>query len=381
MRKEDFDYVLGVLQETRETCPKAPDWYGIVGFLELNRVAGYFYCRAKEQGIRLPQGVERRLYQTLRVQKERNLLMRAHIQQISDALKARKIPFAFLKGSVLSNANLWMSERAIACAAQIPHTALRYREESRITFYGLGERVSNDIDILVRPEDLGIVAHALKDMGFVQGTYDASREKIVEFGREEILLRRMNRGETAPFLLKSDCAALPFVEVDVNFSLDHLPSGNTEAVKEFLSDAFDYAGPIRGGIPGLSRRDFFLHLIAHQYKESTQYSMVLRNKDTELYKLLDLYLFLKRGYVGLDDVRIGAKKYNLERETYSVLGTLSQVFGGLKLEGVLKNFCPSDAEEEKIHDPATNARYVWKKNLLDRFLCYEKSGFLKEAER
>lgn len=380
MRKEDFDYVLGVLQEMPETCPKDPDWYGILGFLELNRVAGYFYCRAKEQGIRLPQGAERRLYETLRIQRERNLLMRVHIQQISDALKAQKIPFAFLKGSVLSNANLWMSERAVACAVQTPHTALRYREESRITFYGLGERVSNDIDILVCQENLGAVARTLRDLGFVQGTYDASREKIVELGRNEILARRMNRGETAPFLLKSDCAALPCVEVDVNFSLDHLPSGKETAVKDFLSDGIDYAGTIRGGIPGLARRDFFLHLIAHQYKESTLYSMVLRNKDAELYKLLDLYLFLKRGCVGLDDIRIGAKKYHLERETYSVLATLSQVFGSLKLEGVLKNFCPSAAEEEKIIDPATNARYVWKRNLLDRFLSYEKSDFLKEAE-
>ena len=179
MRKEDFDYVLGVLQEMPETCPKDPDWYGILGFLELNRVAGYFYCRAKEQGIRLPQGAERRLYETLRIQRERNLLMRVHIQQISDALKAQKIPFAFLKGSVLSNANLWMSERAVACAVQTPHTALRYREESRITFYGLGERVSNDIDILVCQENLGAVARTLRDLGFVQGTYDASREKIL----------------------------------------------------------------------------------------------------------------------------------------------------------------------------------------------------------
>lgn len=203
MRKKEISFVADVLAENpRFRKAEDLDWYFILGYLELNKVCGYFYGRARELGVPLPQGVLRRLAQTAAVQEERNEQMREYIGEIGKKLKDAKIGYAFLKGAVLSNANLRMSELAFTCFAHSPVSLAKYESYRNDVFYKAGERVSNDVDLLVRPADVGAVSAILKDMGFVQGYYDFFKGRIVGLDRAEIVSRRMNRGETAPFLKK-----------------------------------------------------------------------------------------------------------------------------------------------------------------------------------
>ena len=140
--------------------------------------------------------------------------------------------------------------------------------------------------------------------------------------RNEIVSRRMNRGETAPFILKTEDTCVPFIEVDLNFSLDYLPNSNKELLSAVLQETVDYSGSIVGGIRSLKIEDFFLQLIMHQYKESILYSMVERNKDVELYKLLDIYLFIKKGYIELNQLYGKIKRFRLEKAVVCVLEQL-----------------------------------------------------------
>lgn len=303
----ELNFVLDVLQEKPSIPGKDLDWYWILGFLELNKIGGYFFNKTKELDIKIPQSAERKLSQVLKMQSERNRFMRKYIQDIGDELRYEKLRFAFLKGSVLSNTNFRFSEKSFGCMALAEGTKQTYRRQAGEPFYGEGERVSNDIDLLAEQKDISAIAKVLKNMGFVQGYYDFRESKIVPLPRAEILSRRMNRGETAPFVLETDDPCVPFVEVDINFSLDYLPNSHEDMLHAVLKDSLCYAGNISGGIRSLQADDFFLHLIMHQYKESVLYSMVQRSKDTELYKLLDIYLFIKRGYIELSGLYIKVK--------------------------------------------------------------------------
>lgn len=374
----ELKFILDVLQDKPSIAGKEFDWYWILGFLELNKIGGYFLNKSRESEIRLPQSVEQKLSQILRIQSERNRFMRKYIQNISDALRYEKIRYAFLKGSVLSNTNFRFSEKSFDCMALPEETLQTYRRQSNEPFYGEGERISNDIDILAEQKDISAISEVLKNMGYVQGYFDFRESKIVPLSRTEILSRRMNRGETAPFILATENASVPFIEVDVNFSLDYLPNSHEDMLHTILKDSLGFAGNIVGGIRGLQADDFFLHLIMHQYKESVLYSMVQRNKNAELYKLLDIYLFVKRGYIELSGLYNKVKKYGLEQPLYSVMNAVSKIFTDFRFSDYATMF-RSKGEDEVI-DPPTGRRFVWEKPFSERINFFDKEQFLREVK-
>ena len=378
MRKE-LKWILDVLQDKPELPEKGLDWYWILGFLELNRIGGYFFNRSGALGIELPQAAERRLSQILKEQTLRNDVMRKYIQDICIELRYEKIKFAFLKGSVMSNTNFRLSEKTFSCMALSADDVLTYRKQVHEAFYGPGERVSNDIDILVRQKDITVVSELLKQMGFIQGYYDFKENRIVPLPRAEILSRRMNRGETAPFLLQTQNPFVPFIEVDVNFSLGYLPNSNEEMLTDILKEPIDYAGNIDGGIRSLKLDDFFLHLILHQSKESTLYSMVKRNKDVELYKLLDLFLLIKRGYLELSGLYNKVRRYALEVPVCTVMAAVSQAFPDFRFADYAQMFCPGDrAFVNEVNDPPAGRSFIWKNTFSERLDFFDREQFLIE---
>lgn len=380
MNKE-LKFVLDVLQSNPRTAEKDLDWYWILGFLELNKIAVYFFNQIKQYGVKLPQSVERRMFQIIRSQTDRNVYLRKYICDINNELKFENIMYAFLKGSVLSNTNFYFSEKAFSCMAMSEKNKNSYRQQTKEAFYGEGERFSNDIDILIEQKDITIVSEVLKNMGFVQGYYDFYEGKIVPLTRSEILSRRMNRGETAPFVLATENGRIPFIEVDINFSLDYLPNSYENMLHEILKEAINYAGKVEGGIRSLKTDDFFLHLIMHQYKESILYSMVQRNKDFELYKLLDIYLFIKRGYIDLSGLYNKIKKYNLQKPFYYVMSSIAEVFNDFYFFDYNQMYFPKCGETiNEVIDPKIGKRFLWTKPLSERLQFFDKNCFLQEAK-
>ena len=153
MKKSALRYIIQIFQGRRPAL-RGADWYEILGFLELNRVAGAFYRRLCEQNLPVPQAVERRLRQICDQQSERNRLMGKWLADLSELLEFDRVNHAFLKGSILSHAGIGA-------------------DGSAEPFYRAGERISNDIDVLVEPKDIGRVSRILGEMGFVQGYYDS----------------------------------------------------------------------------------------------------------------------------------------------------------------------------------------------------------------
>lgn len=379
--KTELNFVLDVLQEKPSMPDKNFDWYFILGFLELNKISGYFFNKTKEFDLCLPQSVERKLSQILKVQAERNIFMRKYIQDISDELRYEKIRYAFLKGSVLSNTNFRFSEKSFSCMSLPEQSVQVYRQQADESFYEDGERISNDIDLLVEQKDITVLSEILKRMGFVQGYYNFREERVVSLSRTEILSRRMNRGETAPFILKTENTKVPFIEVDINFSLDYLPNSHGEMLHSILKDSISYAGKIKGGIRSLQADDFFLHLVMHQYKESILYSMVQRNKDSELYKLLDIYLFIKKGYIELSSLYNKIRKYDLDKPVYSVMKEVSEVFNDFLFSDYEYMFRTDNYKNtDEIIDPPTGKKYIWVNSFAERLEHFSKEQFLREGK-
>lgn len=363
MTGSDLRFVTDILQgKTPETMA---DWHAVVGYLELNRVAGYFCQQTEERKIALPPQVASYLRRAERYQTARGIQMRTWLKEVASALEHEKIVYAVLKGNVLAHVDLTAPEGAkfkTAC----------YRE---------GGRASNDIDLLVCPSEVGKVERVLTDLGFVQGYYNDAAQSVRTMTRREILERRMNRGETVPFQRILESTELPHIEIDINFSLDYLPNGMKDTLSAMMGRTRLYALREGGTVRSLEQIDFLVHLILHQYKEMRVYSMVMRGKDLELYKLLDIYLLLQQ--VSQEELYERVCAYGIEAQTSIVLKTVCDFFDDLQLIDELKFLKENTmgfSEAELVVDPTQkNKPYVWTAETAERASRFDRTVMLAET--
>ncbi len=350
MRENDLAFITCVLKGTKAEYDNL-DWYGILGFLELHKAVGMFYIKAKAQNITLPHKVEKIMSQCYQRQKRRVKFFRSEVEKISDALIIKGVKHIFLKGSILCSLD----------------------EEKKI--YSDGERISNDIDVLVKPTDLSAICKALREADFIQGKYDEEKGVIIPFSRLEILKRQMNRGETAPFVKLTNNPEIPFIEVDVNFSLGNEPSEYSELISEMIDTRILYSEKI--SLYGANEELFFLHLIMHQFKESRLYFMVDRSKDIDLYKLTDMYFMWFKSWFDRNRFKQYVEKYKLCDEVGTILGQVARVFDDKYLMKSAKEYGELPAD---VYDYETKTTYRWVADEKTRLRSFDEKIYLQEVE-
>ncbi len=350
MTGKNLDYIIGVLKGGDPLPPT--DWYEVLGFLYCHKIAGLFYNRAAKGALSLPSKITKLLSDTYEAQARRVRFMREGIREISGALIASGAEHVFLKGSVLAN---------IA--------------EKECAVYEDGERISNDIDILVKPDNITAVSDVLKTLGFVQGTYDKTNGRVVEFSRLEILKRRMNRGETAPFLKATGNPEVPFIEVDINFSLGNVPGERETLLAEMLATRKKYEG--KAPMYVADEEMFFLQLVLHQYKESCLYFTVERGKDLDLYKLADMYYLWKGELFDKSRLKRLVCKYGAQKETGAALGQTGRIFSDGEILSAAEEYGDRPPE---VTDYDLKKKYRWTADERMRLGRFDAKSFLREIK-
>lgn len=350
MTGKNLDYIIGVLKGGDPLPPT--DWYDVLGFLYCHKIAGLFYNRAAKGALSLPWKITKLLSDAYEAQARRVRFMRAEIRDISGALIASGAEHVFLKGSVLAN---------IA--------------EKECAVYEDGERISNDIDILVKPDKITAVSDVLKTLGYQQGTYDKTTDRVAEFSRLEILKRRMSRGETAPFLKATGNPEVPFIEVDINFSLGNVPGERETLLAEMLATRKKYEGKAPMYIA--NEEMFFLQLVLHQYKESCLYFTVERGKDLDLYKLADMYYLWKGELFDKSRLKRLVCKYGAQKETGAVLGQTGRIFSDGEILSAAEEYGDRPPE---VTDYDRKKKYRWTADERTRLGRFDAKSFLREIK-
>ena len=101
--KKEVKYALEALSGRLPREDKNLDWFYLLGFLELNRVAGAFLTTAEGLEMKLPPSVHRRLSAVRAEQADRVRFLRRWIEDIAYELDASGTEYVFLKGSILSH--------------------------------------------------------------------------------------------------------------------------------------------------------------------------------------------------------------------------------------------------------------------------------------
>lgn len=327
------------------------DFPYILGQLLYNRVGAMAYIALKEN--QFLHSVNREFRNSLKAIYEHNFSKTDSFISALNSLKSIcenfRFPYAFLKGSYLVN------------------------------IYDKGLRTSNDIDILINPQNITELTEKLKAAGFQQG--NIIDEKFVPASRTEIISSRMNRGETVPFVKEVNLPSMRFLEIDVNFSLGFRPGIDERIVYNFLNRTQPL---ILNTISTLDRVDFLMHLCAHLYKEATIMSWLEMGRDISLYKYCDIYLCL-HDFHNAEIATLLIQRIDdlgLTKECYFALSYSKELFdiSSDNLDKVLKAIKPTDTSFMKqVLEPKTGKMYSYDMDYIDWVFCSDRRGQLYET--
>lgn len=321
----------------------------VLGMLFANRMAGVACRTLTDTGLLslVDREFRNAISGAATLNRRRNQDYFGSLRYLSGELDACGVPYALLKGAYLCG---WYPE---------------------------GCRTSNDADVLVAPEDVGKISARLRLAGFRQGYLRDG--KFVPASRGEIIESKMTRGETVPFIRETRLAYLPYLEVDLNFSLDYRNS-DADALRGMLA-----VGERRRfgntTVRTLNPQDFILHLCAHLYKEATTLPWVRMKRDMTFYKYADLYALLadlpKEERAALAE---RAAQLGIRTEMIYCLLSVDAFYG----TGYAADLHPTEAEIMALCGvvaPAEKKQYRYSEpDPVVRFFAPDRMKLLQEAE-
>jgi len=234
----------------------------VLGQLFANRMQGIAYCRLRGHG--LLDRVPREFRSALSDGYEMNLLRGESylrcVDGVSALLEKSHADAAMLKGA-------WLCSQ-----------------------YPPGWRTANDIDLLCDPRKVTELGEILRGDGFAQGYLRGG--EFFAADRREIITAKMMRGETVPFVKRVSLPGMPYLEIDLNFSVSYRGEDGDVAARMLENAGWRTSRLNR--IRTLDKSDFFLHLCCHLYKEATTMPWIRMRRDMTLYKYADIAFLLLR---------------------------------------------------------------------------------------
>lgn len=326
----------------------------VLGQLFFNRMQAVAYGVIKEHG--LLNKVNREFRSSLKMgyeqQSEKNQSYFKCLNYLQECLHECTCNYALLKGAFL-------------CAA-----------------YPNAYRTSNDIDILVAPQDVTAISRTLYRAGFRQG--DIRNGKFESATRKEIIESKMMRGETVPFIKEVNLPSMKFLEIDINFSLDYKP-GDTELLTKMLDNATVYKINDKY-VRTLRKDDFFIHLCSHLYKEATTLPWIEMKRDMTLYKYCDIYMLLNDA--SMEEINLifkRAKENDMEKICAFAVLQAAKLFNNVNDFAILKSKQVLKDDPQFIHrviSPKDKKEFIYKeKNILTRLFSNNRRGLLIEVDK
>lgn len=315
----------------------------LIGKLILNRVVNIAYRNLMKSGAGLGE-----FSRPLKLMFEDNLRRgeecMANIEHVCRVFKDADFPFALLKGAYL-----------------IPF------------LYETGDRLSNDIDVLVNESNVGKCQKLLLENGFRQGYVNGGVFR--EATRREVIMSKMNYGETIPFVKNLEGH---FIMVDINFSVDYKPMEDDGIITRMLEKRVSL--PLNDTtLVTLDPSDFLIHLCLHLYKEATTWDWVMRRKDLNLYKFNDIYLLMRRNGSRefMEQLAFRIRDYGVEKECYFALFNTMIIYGFLNSMDGYREFLDGIRPEDtgymkEIVNPIEKTVYRYDTEFLEWFSCNDR---------
>ena len=294
------------------------DWSDVIFQMITHRTINMFYYNLKKFSLfgTLEKELQRLLETQCQVFSERNSYYLIELATILRELEKNKLVVPILKGNLLAS----------------------------IVYPAIETRIFNDLDLIVKLDDIAAVTKALENIGFLQGHYDEENNVIIEASRKEKILQQVASHELQEFQKISNNRFAKLVQVDVNH--DILWKG-TCPYKVNTKDLIERALPIEiNNTKGymLDYIDNIIQLSCHLYKEATLMIWITDLRDLKIYKFADIYMYIKRFYDQIEWKLLveRVKGYNLEKVIYYNFHYLEMMFGEIIPIDVMDALRPED---------------------------------------
>ncbi|MDR1418260.1 MAG: nucleotidyltransferase family protein [Endomicrobium sp.] len=175
-------------------------------------------------------------------------------------------------------------------------------------------RTLNDLDILVKKDDISIIDKVFKDLGYEQGDYNFDTNSVVVPDQSKALFFKEKMYKLLPYIKINPQTPKSTVIFDLTVSLDF--SLDVQPIYEML----DMALKVSNGIELLPEH-FLVYMCCHHYREASNVAWILMGRDLNLIKFCDIheYVLQKMDHHSLQRAVEFSKKYKLEKPVYYTL--------------------------------------------------------------
>lgn len=234
-----------------------------------------------------------------------------------------------------------------------------------------GVRTINDIDCLIRKDDIEKLRKVLNDLGYIEGEYDRTTKEVRPVVRQKQIMWVRKLSNLFPFQKKSDSPYIEFFDYDFCFSFNK----DTEPVNDIINRS------VLKNTENLKPSDFFIHLCYHLLREAKSAVAILYQVDLNIIKFCDIREFLINKMNENDCIEAikFAQKFNLEDSIYFTLYYLIEIYDDdiakwmlSKLELKDTNFMNSYGDVDFSHIRK------WKKSFWDRLFAYSNKDEIED---
>ncbi|WP_270564236.1 nucleotidyltransferase family protein [Clostridium beijerinckii] len=259
-------------------------------------------------------------------------------QPILEELEKLYIPYAIIKGAVLS----------------------------KVAYGDIKIRKSGDIDLLLQRKDVDIVKKIMLKNGFVQGR--VTDNGLAPFSRQELIFQSSLSHQMAPFIKKSNNMLHPYIHVDVNFDIlwgESKQKADMEFILSKTENMQIYGVVIKKLTPAME----FIALCLHHYKHINSIYL-LANGDLKLSMFCDIFFYIKNNNILCDELIEICSKLNVTEYIYYCIFYTNEIFKDECLADYL-SIMQNDKSKYILNTFGLNEqeRKLWSVSFEERLFC------------
>jgi len=225
-------------------------------------------------------------------------------------------------------------------------------------------RKSNDLDILIHKEDVGILKEILTRNGFIQGKI--INNKIESFSRKELIFQASQSHQIAPFIKMTGNKLCPYITYDVNFS-PFWGEYSDNYDMTFVLEETEQTSLIGVQYKKLKPEMEFVSLCLHHYKDMNSIYLLHKNSGINLNLFCDIFYYIKNVKLDTDKLFDISERLKAKQYIYYCLWHTYKLFQGEFLEPLIEKF--ETAEGRRLLTTfglVESERHTWNIDFFDR---------------
>lgn len=249
-------------------------------------------------------------------------------------LENKKVPYAFLKGPLLSF----------------------------LAYNNVDLRRFRDFDILVDSSCLGTLENILYKNGFKSGSIVKGR--FVEATRMKKLFYATNTHQVMPYVLETGNSILPFIEIDVNKSILWGEAKQQININQLIGSSCQNYVLNETKCVSFDIILFFISLCLHHYKDMNSPYILFTKNRISLRRICDVFYYIKNNQTNMSAIDLvnTCNKLNVAKYVYYMIYSCNLVFNANFLDEYLLSLY-SDTYEDLIDTFGLKNNEIYKWNI------------------